>query len=315
MSMKLAIVAGGNGLIGRALTTLLIKNSIQVVVIGSSNYLHPELGQFNSKLIKYLKVSNDSNFIDLLSFNIKKNFKYHSNCIFFNLAWKAGNSLMDGDISKQLKNIKFSSDLLKLAKQVGARKYIVAGSMEELILERYVNKKLWVSGNINWKYKWYALSKASSRMQTAFQAYHQKIDFCYTRISIVIDKKLTTSKFVEISLRDILTGSKVPKPSNKELCNISSSEEIARQLLAVGAKGINNKIYVLGSGKAATLYEYLINFSKICKKKFNTCNLKSKKNLFFLKKKDFAITDLIKDTGYIPKENCYNLFKQIVKKL
>jgi nucleoside-diphosphate-sugar epimerase len=313
--MKLAIVAGGNGLIGRALITQLVKNSIPVVVIGSSNSLHPELDKFNSKVIKYLKVSNASNFIDLLSLNIKKKFKFHRNCVFFNLAWKAGNSLMDGDVSNQLKNIKLSSDFLKLAKQIKACKYIVAGSMEELILERYVNNKFWTTGIIDWKYKWYALSKVSSRMLSAFQAYHQKIDFCYTRISVVINKNLTTPKFVEQSLRNILSGSKVPKPRNKELCNLSSSEEIARQLLAISEKGINNKIYVLGTGETATLHEYFIKFYQMYKKKINIYNLQSKRNSLFFKKQDFAITDLIKDTGYKPKENYYNLFKQILKKL
>jgi nucleoside-diphosphate-sugar epimerase len=310
--MKRAIIIGARGLIGRGLVNELIKKKIPILILGTSKNIEKYCYKFVNKdikyyILKYQKISN-KNYIN----NIKKKF-LTDNSVFFNLAWKGIKNLNVGVAGDQIKNVNYSCQLIKLAKDLGAKKYIATGSLEELMLKRYVNTKSWLSLKKVTKPSWYALSKVSSWMQSAFEAYQRKIDFCYVRISVVIDVNLNTKKFVEISLKSLLKEPKKIYSKNNELCNISSSDEIGRQLIAVGKKGINGRDYILGTGRSASLRDYFHKFlkiahpyTKITKKKFKT------KNLRLLNKKDFNIKNLISDTGYKPKENPKNLFKKLI---
>ena len=310
--MKSAIILGARGLIGRGLVKELIKKKIPILILGTSKNIERYYYKFKNKNIKYFilkyQKNSNTNYIN----NIKKKFPTVDS-VFFNLAWKGRKSLTDGEVRDQIKNVIYSCQLIKLAKQLGAKKYIATGSLEELMLKRYVNTKSWLTLKKVTTPSFYALSKVSSWMQSAFEAYQRKIDFCYVRISVVIDENLNTKKFVEITLKNLLKEPKKIYAKNNELCNISSSDEIGRQLVAVGKKGINGRNYILGTGSSASLSDYFHKFLKIAhpyanitKKKFNTENLK------LLNKKDFNIKNLISDTGYKPKENPRNLFKKII---
>ena len=80
----------------------------------------------------------------------------------------------------------------------------------------------------------------------AFVVTLQKLDTCHAHISVVTDTKLQTAKFVESVFREILKSPDFTIPLNHELCNLASSEEIARQLVAIGKHGSNQGNYMRG---------------------------------------------------------------------
>ena len=310
--MKRAIIAGGKGLVGSGLIEELIKEKIPTLVLGTSRNIKKYYNKIKYKNIQYYQIKNQKNWLQNSITDIKKIFPTKE-CVFFNLAWKGKKSLTDGKIEIQLKNVNLSSKFLILAKELGIKKYIASGSLEEVKLKRYVDGKHWMNKkNLN-KPSWYALSKFSSQIQSAFEAYHKKIDFCYVRISVVVDINLNTNKFVENSLKDLLKSPKKILTNNNDLCNVSSSNEIARQLIAVGKRGINNKIYTLGTGDCASLGRYFYRFSKTVhpKSKIVRENFGLEK-FSLLKKKDFGIKNLTTDTGYKPKETTKTLFKMLI---
>jgi nucleoside-diphosphate-sugar epimerase len=314
--MKLAIIAGGNGLIGRSLATQLLQKFIPVIILGSSTRLHKDLDKFNSKIISYVNVKNNPGYISKLESEIKTNINFSEDSVFFNLAWRGKKLIKDGDISDQLQNVRLSCDFVKLAKDLKARKYILAGSMEELIFERFVDSNLWRSDIEIYKPNWYALAKVACRNQCAFEAYVQKIDFCYATISAVVDKKLRTEKFIETSIKNILKGCKIPIVENKELHNICSTDEISRQLIAIAKNGVNKSNYVLGTGESWSLQEYFIKLEEIKKNNNNNFLISNNlNNIGILKKKDFEISNLTRDTGYKTSENINKLFNDIIQLL
>jgi nucleoside-diphosphate-sugar epimerase len=309
--MKKAIIVGGKGLIGRGLIEELIKKKIPILILGTSKNISKNL-KIKDKNIQYHQLKDKKSWYENSIENIKKKFPTND-CVFFNLAWKGQSELTNGVIEDQLKNVHFSCRLIKLAKELGVKKYVDTGSLEELKLKRYVDGKYWIDEKNEIKPNWYALSKVSSWMQSSFQAYCSKIDFCHVRISVVIDINLKTNKFVENSLKDLLIKPRKIITNNNELCNISSSNEIGRQLIAVGKKGINNRIYTLGTSHYASLEDYFYKFLKMAHPTSNITKDNFKlKNLQLLKKKDFIINDLIDDTGYKPKENLKTLFKMLI---
>lgn len=311
--MKGAVIVGGNGLIGRALVNSLVKEQIPILVIGTKKNIHKNLLNIKKKKkIKYLQIKNKKNFYKNLSTRIK-NLLNTKNYIFFNLAWKGQTKLTDGKIQHQLKNINFSCELIKLAHKLNIKKYIAIGSMEEIMIRRYIEKKYWIKNPNVTTPNWYALSKLSAWMQSAFEAYNKRIDFCYARVSIAVDTKLSTNKFVENNFKRIKQNKKIDLPKNSELCNISSTDEICRQLISIAKKGKNNQIYILGTGETDSLENFFYKFTNFINSKTVILRKFSKKtNPSLLQKKDFSISKLTHDTGYKPKETIESLFEKIV---
>ena len=308
--MKCAIVAGGNGLIGRALVSELANAHIPVLVLGSSKNIHNKLSDLKNTEIDYYQLPRGEDWLSETIHALKNKALPHDS-VFFNLAWRGKETLVDGDIAEQLKNVGLSCELVKLAKGVGAKKYVAAGSMEEVILDRLIKGEFWLTGNQAIYPNWYGLAKFSARMQSAFEAYQHQIDFCYAKISIVIDKSLQTQKYVEGSLKRLLKEPFLPIPKNREICNISSSEEIARQLLAIGKCGLNKRKYILGTGEAGSLYDHFARFARIAHPELNLPTTNHSAEINILEKNDFRTKYLVEDTGYKPIETVESLFREI----
>ena len=202
-----------------------------------------------------------------------------------NCAWKGKKKLVDGEIEDQVKNIYFSCECVKMAQAIGAKKYVATGSIEELILEKKLENKNWLMNKLKTEGSWYALAKISARMQSEFEAYQRKVDFCYTQISIVIDKGLNTDKFVEKQIKRIKLNENYSKPYNKELCNISSSIEIARQLRVIAENGINKSVYTLGTSESNNLNSYFNKLAQMANPKIEFDEANNYSSMQILKKK------------------------------
>jgi len=302
--MNYSIVAGGNGLLGRALVLELSNLGVPVIVLGSSKEIHDDLKNLSQSKIKYFRTKTCASWVDELRNEINTNANLGSPT-FFNLAWRGKQNLVDGGISDQVKNISISCDFVRLAEHLGASKFISAGSIEEVLLQRALCKGISFPGSkIS---NWYAIAKVSAYMQSAFQAYLSKIDFCHARISIVIDKQLKTNKFVENSIKKIINKSGISIPHNNELCNISSAEEIARQLVAIAQKGVNKKIYNLGTEHADSLCGHFKSLANIVDGDNSGFSWKCSSSQGLLTLGDFSISRLREDTGYSPIESTQSL--------
>jgi len=314
VGMNLAVVIGGNGLIGRALVFELIQNNFKIIIVGTSEKIHDDLKGIDRAIISYIRIPNMTDWSKIIKKEIEKVIYFEEGCIFYNLAWRGKKKLMDGGISEKLKNIKLSCDLIDLAKQLKAIKYIVTGSMEELIFEKKMNNNFWILNQKEKIQNFYPLAKVAARRQSSFQAYLSELDYCYTYISVVIEKKLNVSKYVDQSFKKIMNNNEVLTPENRELCNISSSDEVAKQLLAIGKKGKNKRNYILGTEESASLEEYFDKFTQIYKNVSSISKLNLNDNYGYLKKEDFKTINLFQDTGYIQNENSFSLFSEIIQK-
>jgi nucleoside-diphosphate-sugar epimerase len=306
--MNYSIVAGGNGLIGRALVIELFNLGVPIIVLGSSEDIHDDLKCLSPSTVRYVRSKASASWVDELSNEIKTKANLED-AVFFNLAWRGKQKLVDGGISDQVKNISMSSDFVKLAEQLGVSKFISVGSIEEVLLQRVLSKGISIAGSK--KINWYALAKTSAYMQSAHQAYLSKIDFCHARISIVIDKQLRTNKFVESSIKKIINKSGMPVPENKELCNISSAEEIARQLVAVANKGLNKAIYNLGTEYSDCLCGYFKSLGKIVGAENESAGWNYSPPQGLLLPGDFSIKRLSEDTEYMPNESTQSLLSDL----
>ena len=85
------------------------------------------------------------------------------------------------------------------------------------------------------------------------------------------------------------------------------------QLIAIAENGLNKSNYVLGTGESWSLHEY---FSKLQEIKNSNNNLSVSSyltNIGLLKKQDFEIGNLTRDTGYRTSENINKLFSDMIR--
>jgi nucleoside-diphosphate-sugar epimerase len=312
--MDSAIVVGGNGLIGRSLVCHLMRLGIPTIVIGTSEYLNSQIAATpQDGRLEYIRVKPWGLEYDEVHHKLKMSSCLSRGAVMFNLAWRGAAALVDGNLTSQLNNVALACDFLKLARNLSVNKYVGIGSIEEIVYERIIAGDQWQEAYRRSSYSRYGLSKKAARLQSSFQAYTQQIDFCYVYISIVIDKKLRTPKFVEQSLRSIYASPILPTVTNPELCSITSSEEIARQLAIVGQLGKNKSTYTLGNGKCATLMSYFELFSKLRHKNPLQPNERVENGLrMYTFERDFMIDLLTTETGYSPFESTEDLFNEII---
>jgi nucleoside-diphosphate-sugar epimerase len=316
------IIAGGNGLIGRALTAKLVDEGVHVVVLGTSSNPSPALARFVQQgLVTYKSSNGDQNSLNKLEVELKQGGLFKEGSVFYDLSWRGMVNLRDGTLSTQLKNVGRACRYVRLAKSLGCVKFILTGSMEELALERAISTDEWVNKNdVARPPNNYALAKSAAKMQVSFEAYQQKIDFCYTRLSVVIDPELTTNKFVENALRQIVYLRSVPKPTNNELVSLIDNSSIAEQLIAVAQRGANTKTYVLGNGDSMRLAEYLrifyeLRFGDKCDSSLDENVHEGCESPSYLMKEDFSVASLRTDTGYARFESTSQLLSRVGRNL
>jgi nucleoside-diphosphate-sugar epimerase len=232
--------------------------------------------------------------------------------IFFNLAWRGKNQLVDGEIGDQLKNIHFGTEFVKIAAKIKADKFVNLGSMEEISIMRMIKEK-WYENNRVLDHKNYALAKLAARDALAFESYVSKVDYVHARVSSVIDCGLRTPKYIEKTFRKILNKEEFEKPINQEIFNICSLETIANQLVALGERGKNNCEYVLGSGHAFTFEVYFNLFEKYLNGLQMNDQLIENQSGINLKIEDFNTVKLTNDTGSSFSEEVVQLFERIKK--
>ena len=79
----------------------------------------------------------------------------------------------------------YTSEALKVAKDIGCEKFINFGSIQETLAETSLKNDL----NFNTSQMNYTISKLASRDMCLMLGYLEKIDYIHTRLSVPIDPK------------------------------------------------------------------------------------------------------------------------------
>jgi len=293
--MKKAIVTGASGAIGRYVIRELLDNGIKVLAIGRKSGINTEFFIKNScNNLSYCQL--DLKEIDLLPKKLNEiGWVSGKSCVFYHFAWSGFTSLTDGTVDDQLKNVTYSANAVKIAKELGCVKFINSGSLEETFAEKYLENN-WNNNQYHSNQGSYAISKLSSRDMCLMVAYLEKIDYVHTRFSAVYNNELNLKGFICSSLKLILEGKKASIPQNNQFFDLISIEDLSKAYYYIGLKGENKVNYFIGTGKPKILANYfteLENSLQGVKSKAvnNELNL-------ILCHKDFDVSDLKNDTGF-----------------
>ncbi|MBP3922907.1 MAG: NAD(P)-dependent oxidoreductase [Ruminiclostridium sp.] len=243
--MKKAIVTGANGFVGGALVRELLANNIEVVAIDlatCSNNI-PE-----DKLLTFVPCSIDS-IADIEAMECAKGCD-----VFYHFAWVGSAGEARANCSLQLDNAKWTIDCLRTAHNLGCTKFVCAGS----IMEQETMAAVYTDGNKPGAGYIYGSGKLVAHTMSASVATQLGIDLVWANITNSYGPGEISPRLVNTTLRKIIAGEAPTFTSGVQNYDFVYITDVARAFYLLGEHGHTHCTYVIGSGNAKPLKEFLL---------------------------------------------------------
>lgn len=280
-----AIVTGANGFVGSALVKKLVENNIEVLAIDVS--FNPSRLEDSNKIVK-LELSIEN--IKLLPNHLNGK-KYD---VFYHFAWIGSAGLLRMDEKIQVQNAMWTVDCLRIAKEIGCAKFICAGS----IMEYEVHEVMYAQGSKPGAAYIYGVGKVLAHELCKPIANQIGIDLIWTYITNAYGVGEKSPRFINTTLRKIIHNEPLEFTAGTQNYDFVYIDDVANAFYLIGLHGKANKGYMIGSGDAKPLKEFIIEM----------CNANSDNNepLFGnvpftgvnIPIETFSIRDLVNDCGF-----------------
>lgn len=242
--MKRVIVTGANGFVGSAVIRELIKNDVEVLALC---HKIPEK-KIISDLITYKEFELSK--IEELK-NMVINDYYDT---FYHFAW-AGSAGSDRSNTKlQLQNVQWTIDALNFAKNIGCKRFVCAGS----IIEYETMRACYTDGNKPGLGYIYGSAKMSAHTVAMSIAANIGIDLIWAEITNAYGVGEISSRLINTTIRKIINKESPQFTSGTQNYDFVYIDDVARAFYLIGKNGKPFHSYLIGSGNAKPLKEFLL---------------------------------------------------------
>jgi nucleoside-diphosphate-sugar epimerase len=239
---KIAIT-GATGMIGAALARRTLEQDADVLCIvrKDTNRLDslPESERLN---VVYADISEYAN-LDIPG----------GRDTFYHLAWEKTSVVSRDDADTQAANIQYTLDAVRLAKRLGCKKFVGAGSQAEYGV---VTEPLKPDTPAN-PSSGYGIAKYAAGKLSRLLCSQLGLQFNWVRILSVYGPFDGAQTLIMYAIRELQAGRSPEFTECGQVWDYLYSGDAAGALLAIGEKGVDGKTYPLGSGRPRRLSEYL----------------------------------------------------------
>lgn len=267
------VITGPTGAIGMALISQCIKQNREVLAICHKHSARnaqlmqsPLVKVWELDLDEYAKqVYEEKAFGDISNLQKQEEREPHAFSlvnpnlaemkydVFIHLAWNGTTGEARNDTKLQILNQKYALDAVKLAKALGCHTFIGAGSQAEY--GRYEGKLS--ADTPTFPENGYGIAKLAAGQMTRILCRQVGMKHIWLRILSVYGPYDGAGTMVMSTIAKLLKGEHVQFTKGEQLWDYIFSEDAAAAILLLAKKGIDGRVYPIGSGKVRPLRDYI----------------------------------------------------------
>lgn len=249
--MKNVIVTGANGFIGSSLIKKLIEKNVNVIALDISfkNSKLPE-----SDHIKAIEISLDN--VDILTQMIP-NEEYD---VMYHLAWAGVNGPSKADPVIQLKNAEMAMNCATVAKKLGVKKLLCAGTIAERATESLSNLNTTSGGMM------YGVAKHCTHLMLETYCKNIGLEFVWMQFSNIYGPANKTGNLVSYTIGELEKGNEASFGPALQPYDFILVDDLIEAVLRLGENKTNKNTYFIGSGEPRQLKDYLLEIGQLCGK-------------------------------------------------
>lgn len=296
--MTLAIT-GATSMLGLATMKACIAREIQVLALVRKN--SPKLARLPQS--SFLQII-ECDLSEMASFNISG----FTADVFIHFGWAYTDKIGRNNVSKQLENVQYTIDAIHLAKKLGCRKFIGAGSQAEYGTPNVVLK---ATTPVNPLVP-YGVAKYAAGRLAQMECTKEALEYNWVRILSVYGKNDSEGTLISQLVHNAKNNVPMGLSGCEQIWDFLHEDDAGKAFLAIAEKGINGKIYPLGSGVGRPLKESVIDVIKTVnpsyKPEIGKFDYSPTQPMFLVA----DVSELTTDTGWQPQVSFVDGIKGIV---
>lgn len=293
--MKSAIVTGATGFIGSWLVNELTNQNIEVLALGRKSLDDVDVHRRNLiKNARYLQIDMS----EMANLKTLIGEPHKSWDVLFNLAWGGATILSDLHVDKQLNNVGWANDAFIAAHNLGVKKFIHIGTMEEAFAYRYLHLNHREDKFYN-RHVVYALAKGVSKLSLkAISSQYPGTELLFATNSHVMGPFDDKDSFLQVTLQKLVNKSELIFSAGTQMFDVISVHDCVSAYIALGHDGRSGCDYWIGSGTPRILKEYVLEMAELYPSDQPFQFGKLAYNDISLKKEDFDTSLLLSHTQF-----------------
>lgn len=288
--MKKVIISGAAGFIGNAVARRLIEQGVRVVAVVKPGVRNSEEA-FRLENMDALVVECDLKDIGKLPLLIGDR-GYDA---FYQFAWDGVDKEAFLSYEKQVANINWTLKSIEAAALLKCNKYIGAGSITQLELLSHKGRLFTAD-----RHKYYRVAQLASETMGRACAAEKGIEFIWPVIINVYGEGETAPRLINSMIENLLDGKYQSFSSGEQIYDFLHIEDAAKAFCLIGEKGKAESEYIIGSGRARPLKEYLRIVRDITAPEMELGLGDIEFTGLEMTKDMFDISSLVEDTGFAP---------------
>lgn len=297
-----AIITGATGFIGRFLVRELRAQNVKVIAVvrpGSKNL--DVIERYHVQVVEcdmenYLRLPNLIKDRDISAL-------YH-------IAWQGISDIDAKNYVIQLDNVKATMALVEAANKMNIKTFIGAGSIheEEAFVEMKMGRPI---TNLGYMYK---IAKVAAHGMAKTKAESYGMRFFWPLINTYGEEE-KSARLINTIIRKIFDGESPALSAGDQIYDFVHVSDVAHALYLIAEKGIDGANYMIGSGEAKPLKDFLITVGKITNRLNGNTNIplgfgQVISNVVSLPHTVFNTANLVRDTGFV----CQVSFEQGIER-
>jgi len=245
--MKKAVVTGANGFIGGHLVKELLAQNVEVIAVVRNEKSNIEsLAEIKDLKIVYCELNKIKTLPEKI---IDRDFD-----VFYHFAWtgSAGNARVDENL--QIQNALWTVDSLRVAKELGCKRFVGAGS----IMEKETIAAVYTQENQPGMAYIYGTGKLTAHCISKSVAAQLNIEHVWGIITNAYGPGELSPRFVNTTIRKIIKNETLQFTAATQNYDFVYITDVAKAFYYIGLNGKPFCSYTIGSSNAKPLKEFIV---------------------------------------------------------